>query len=43
VAAADSQNGGQYWWIFYQDPHGNLTHVMVVNLQALTTLVERKR
>jgi hypothetical protein len=43
VAVADAPSGGKYWWIFDQDNHGNFTAVMVVNLQALTTLVERKR
>lgn len=43
VAAADAPSSGKYWWIFYQDDHGNLTAGMAVNLQALTTLVERKQ
>ncbi len=43
VAAADAPSSGKYWWIFYRDDHDNLTNVMVINLQALTTLVEKRQ
>ena len=43
VALADAPSSGRYWWIFYRDNQDNLTSLMVVDLQALTTLIERKQ
>jgi hypothetical protein len=43
VALADAPSSGKYWWIFYRDEQDNLNGVMVVSLQALATLSERKR
>jgi hypothetical protein len=43
VALRGAGSDGKYWWIFYRDDDDHLIGVMVVKLQALTTLVERKK
>jgi len=36
-------NDGAYWWIFYRDRDDKLTGVMVVKVNALQTLIEKRR
>jgi hypothetical protein len=43
VALRGAPTDGKYWWIFYRDGNDHLNGVMVVKLQSLTTLVERKK
>jgi hypothetical protein len=43
VALRGVPSGGVYWWIFYRDGSDHLNQVMLVKLQALTKLIERKK
>ena len=43
VAIRGALSDGKYWWVFYRDSSDRLTGVMVIKLQALTRLVEKKR
>lgn len=43
VAYRGAPSDGKYWWIFYRDADDHLTGVMLVKLQALTRLVEKRK